>query len=751
MDEDGKILINFVPLHLLSNVHGVGNTTINNLDLLKRIGLEFSLENAVHAFASNTFFNKEKIVNTFSFRSVRPMVGIDSSQSEPCMAQDHGNSGTSRSRSCVDTIQHDANCVVVDRRTQEHENSGNPGSRNCTDTVQHDVNCAVVDRCAQKLTQRRGYVAGPIPTTVTTVSCMDVDTLTSSLPVAQPLNTSVSVASDYPSSEVVSRVGSSTVRPNENYPILQQNILTASQGSPMRDPQVVVVRGHDTSGMQLMLSEINNDMGQRATHRTSHNSNVTDNRNIRISSSNAFVARNPNVTGMQPMWSEINNDMGQSAMHRTSHNSTTTDNRNIRTSSCNANASAAIYQPTLQNPPTVVTRGQNASITQPIWSETHNGMGQTFTHRTAHNSINVIDGKYVPYTSNQCSSRDAEPIQSVHGLNNSAIQPIVIDAPDTLPVRRSRESQSFRQCVPKKFEQTFKGGNGDIPWDVFLWSFKSYLKLMGVDSFELSMHCLRNALKQDALSHLMSLEALNISNIETIYSKMEERFGTSAVQKMQLAQIEIESLAQKQDESAECWASRVLETYRKAFPECDIKTLERLAVSKFCIGLIDSSASLLMSSQQYGSLSDALYALSRIQNHKLATANRPHANNSKPRTRVISCEENEAFEVRNTSCASQEWRPAFDRLEKKFESEVKEIKELIKNAHVGKSDESTNFRGRSNSPHPKSFGSRSRTPTPSRGPCHNCGQTGHWIRDCPSKSPKVSFKEESLKGKESTK
>ena len=161
-------------------------------------------------------------------------------------------------------------------------------------------------------------------------------------------------------------------------------------------------------------------------------------------------------------------------------------------------------------------------------------------------------------------------------------------------------------------------------------------------------------------SHLMSLEALNISNIETIYSKMEERFGTSAVQKMQLAQIEIESLAQKQDESAECLASRVLETYRKAFPECDFKTLERLAVSKFCIGLIDSSASLLMSSQQYGSISDALYALSRIQNHKLATDHRSQEIGSKPRTRVISCEENEAFEMRTTSCASQEWRPASD-------------------------------------------------------------------------------------------
>ena len=328
----------------------------------------------------------------------------------------------------------------------------------------------------------------------------------------------------------------------------------------------------------------------------------------------------------------------------------------------------------------------------------------------------------------------------------------------SLPVPHYPRSETPRSVIPNKFEQKFMGDPGEA-WDVFLYSFRSFLHLANIETFELAMHYLRNALRGKALGHLMTLESLHIVDLETIFKKMEERFGHSMDMRRQLAQIEIESLFQSPQESAECWAARVLDTYRKAFPEVDSGTLERLSVNKFCLGLDDSAASLLLTSQDHKTMSDALYALSRIKNHKLATAHRSQPGQPKPRARLLSCNEEsgsaENLSCRATNISSQDWRPAVERLEKKLDAEIVEIKEMLTKIHRETTKEFSNGRGRSVSPYPRSAGSRSRTPTPARGisanSCHRCGQHGHWAKECPSKSPRVSFKEDALKGDESTK
>ena len=296
-----------------------------------------------------------------------------------------------------------------------------------------------------------------------------------------------------------------------------------------------------------------------------------------------------------------------------------------------------------------------------------------------------------------------------------------------------------RPDLSLKFEQRFHG-SPEEDFETFEACFRSHLEFANVRRFDMALHCLRNALKDQALQELVRIQASCVS-VDEIFQRLNERFGT--INPEEVALIQIESLSQEKDESDEKWASRVSACYTKAFPNHNKAALSRLITNKFCFGLRDTRASDVLTNQDHHTVSSALYALSRFKAQR-DYQERKGGGLARVRSLDVASEESEV-EVRQATLSKkpstlipEDWHASLAQLRSDFLMGQRKLAEENKRENkaildlVANIQNSLTFRPRSASPGFASARSRSPSPGPDR-VCFHCRKPGHFARECPEK------------------
>ena len=289
-----------------------------------------------------------------------------------------------------------------------------------------------------------------------------------------------------------------------------------------------------------------------------------------------------------------------------------------------------------------------------------------------------------------------------------------------------------------KFEQKYCGNPGE-DFETFEACFRSYLSFANILSFDVALHCLRNSLKDQALQELVSIQG-HCSTIDEVFRGLNQRFGV--INPLETALIQIESLAQEQNESHAQWASRVSACYHKAFPHHEGRALARMIANRFCMGLADEKASEVLTNQDHTSVSEALYALNRFKVLKTYQAKRDGGHNKRRAMSPDGVLRQATVSKHPSAHVPEDWQGSLANLrnellanQRKLAEESRQENRAILNL-VNELSTRLSTRGRSPSPRVNLQGrSRSVSPASDRGPlvCYHCHKEGHFARECPEK------------------
>ena len=255
------------------------------------------------------------------------------------------------------------------------------------------------------------------------------------------------------------------------------------------------------------------------------------------------------------------------------------------------------------------------------------------------------------------------------------------------------------QSLPKSLSYDGKGS-----WQAFLTKFGKFAAIYEWTEEEKRDYlCLCLTDKASEFYALTTDRHVEMTYAEVV-EKLEKRFGYRELP--ETAMVTFSSAVQREEESLDEWADRVLTLAGKAFRELPDAFMTQQAILRFCMGAREKEAGEQVVNQRPQTIEQAIDKMKwAIHTHGLMYG-RPKAVRQ-----VVSAEEVQVAEVRVGDQSKSNGR--VEALEKR----VGKLEEKM-DAVMGKLD--------------KLLARQSRSPTssPSR-QCYNCNEAGHFRRECP--------------------
>ena len=275
--------------------------------------------------------------------------------------------------------------------------------------------------------------------------------------------------------------------------------------------------------------------------------------------------------------------------------------------------------------------------------------------------------------------------------------------------------------------------NGSSKWKSFFKKFCTFADEQGWDARERKNH-LCYCLDGKASDFYASITEKD-PDLEyfDLVSKMERRFDFQDLP--ETVQMQFQFAKQKPEESVVEWAERVMTMASRAFDDMSEKHLQKQMVFKFCQGLLDKEAGQYAINIRVETVDAALDKVKWYQHtHKIMHPKQPSRS-----VYQVDHDSEEEYGIYATGTRPprqygyprpqqrvrfEDAKSDVDKKPDKLENRVSSLEEKMQNLSLVMEKGFNDLRRMT------SYRQRSRSPSP-RGACFQCGEQGHFKRDCP--------------------
>ena len=329
-----------------------------------------------------------------------------------------------------------------------------------------------------------------------------------------------------------------------------------------------------------------------------------------------------------------------------------------------------------------------------------------------------------------------QPVMPANGIYQNPVRPQVPRDVDNFPppVNARRPRLAIGREPPPPKMSTY---NGQQDWRPYIMQFERMARRYNWTPEE-RLDRLTDSLRDKALDFYGSLDDETRENYHLLSLKLDQRFGCTdppASMRRKLA-----SLKQRADEKLEEFAERAQKLAQDSYPHFDgeaVLIIQTMAMEAFLRGCTHQQAAVQVLNREPRDLAEALRQMKiHVQNYETVFGAHRKA------VKAVSFEDSdeEEFSVREAKFAGKQKsveEKVVGMMQKPLSAAVKEgIEEGLKGLASVLREIMT--APKPNSPNKKIPASPPGTPPRSQRQCFNCGDTSHFAKECPKKSPSKS-------------